>query len=96
MMPIYSVTKGNVYIGHICFKGNTCIGHCLENTLGSLPNTWKVYFYAPPVDCSWRLSPCNVVSSEYELPKITLITPQGLPQLGDLLPNLLLIIHLVA
>jgi hypothetical protein len=30
----YSACKGNVYIiGHFCSKGDTCIGHCLDNTL---------------------------------------------------------------
>jgi hypothetical protein len=28
----YSVTKGDVYIGHFCSKDDTCIGHCLDST----------------------------------------------------------------
>ena len=40
----YLASKGDVYIGYICSKGNICIGHCLESTLGFLPNTWKIFF----------------------------------------------------
>jgi len=47
-----SVTKGNIYIGHICLKNDTGIEYYLENTLGFLLNTWKVPFQAHPINCS--------------------------------------------
>jgi hypothetical protein len=40
----YLAFKGDVYIDHICSNCDTSIGHCFEDTLGLLPNIWKILF----------------------------------------------------
>jgi hypothetical protein len=33
LIVTYLATKGNLYMSHICSKGDTCISHCFGNTL---------------------------------------------------------------